>query len=87
MATFRVTAEHCGGASVSHPCKGGVYTDPAELLNDDVVRDSEAEAIQYGFTALERLVDDSIPCGCSQQLSPGGRRWWNSLSIHAEQLD
>ncbi len=82
-----VTAEHCSGRSVGHPCLKGVYSDPTDGFDEIIEADSEESAIDLGMTALEQLVEEANSCDCERQLSPGGEQWWDSVALHAEFLD
>ena len=83
---FIVTAEHCNGQSVDHPCRNGVYGDPANALDLIIEAASAEEAEQAGYGALYKAVAESEPCQCHYPRQPGSDAWWGSVAIHADAL-
>jgi hypothetical protein len=82
---YRAYAEHGGGASVGHPCRKGVYSDPAdnwELIFDASCQD---EAQSIADSDFEAFVRDAAPCDCNRNLCSGSERWWNSVSVIVEE--
>jgi len=84
---WRVTAEHCGGASVGHPCTTGVYSDPTDSFSEVVAAATEEEAIDKGQAMLAALVDGWEPCACKRHEKPGWDRWWNSVTMSAAEIN
>ena len=78
---FTATAEHCGGGSVGHPCRKGVFSDPTDSWQEDVTAASLKEAEQAAHSALARIVEDSERCDCERQRQAGSNDWWNSVTI------
>lgn len=81
MAAFRITAEHCNGESVDHPCTKGIYSDPTECFERVVEAETEQAAIDAGQDLLAELVDGAEPCDCRRKCQPGSDRWWNSVAL------
>lgn len=84
---YIVTAEHCCGASVSHPCSRGVFTDPTEDFEMEVEAKDEDEAVRHGHDSLWALAEGSAACDCRRRLRAGSNAWWNSVAIHATPKD
>jgi len=85
MPEFRITAEHVKGKSVSHPCRKGVYCDPTEALDLNVIALTEDDAIRKGFRKLETLCECTPVCDCSRKLHAGSNAWYDSVTINVEQ--
>lgn len=83
MATFRVTAEHCSGKSVSHPCVDGVYEDPANDFETVVEAADESAAERIAMAELLAIADAAEPCKCRRHLCPGSDSWANSVALIA----
>ena len=81
---WTATAEHCGGGSVGHPCRRGVYSDPTDGWEEEVEGKTIKDGERAAFTALKLEVDAAEPCDCERKLSPGCESWWNSVSITLE---
>ena len=84
---YKITAEHCNGASVSHSCTTGIYSDPTDYFQEKIEANSEEEANFIGLRRLQQIVEDSEPCHCHRHLEPGYDSWWNSVSISIEQIE
>lgn len=78
---FKATAEHSGGASVGHPCKTGVFSDPTDSWEETIEADDIDDARDKAQTALESIVEEAEECHCQRKRQAGGERWWNSVSI------
>ncbi len=74
-------AEHCGGASVGHPCATGVYPDPADGWETAIEADSAESAQAEAERRFAESVQSAGPCDCSRRLSPGSERWWDSVAV------
>lgn len=81
--TYHLWAEHTGGASISHPCTAGVWSDPTDSWSPTVEAETEDEARQIGERMLRELCDEYEPCKCHRRLSPGWDSWWNSVCVTA----
>lgn len=84
MMRYRVTADHVGGASLSHACTDGVYEDPADIMEIHITAPSPAAAERAGWDALKAMVRRWPTCRCRLRCRPGFDRWWNSVSVQAE---
>jgi len=84
---WKLTAEHCNGKSVAHPCKNGVYDDPANTFETEVRASDEAEAEREGLRLLKKIVETYPPCNCTLGKCPGSNDWWNSVAIHARRAE
>lgn len=80
---YRVTARHCSGKSVSHPCRPGVYDDPTDNFDEMIGATSHDEAINQGYAILREMVASYEPCACRRGLNPGSEAWWESVSLSA----
>lgn len=83
MTTYHIWAEHTGGQSLSHPCRKGVYDDPAERLDMTVEAESEEAAELHGMAELRRIVADYQPCDCERGNRLIGDAWWDSVVVTA----
>lgn len=80
---WRITAEHCWGKSVDHPCRKGVFSDPTDGFELEVEAADEDAARDAGVKALERIVQDAPVCDCQRQKQAGSRDWWESVCVSA----
>jgi hypothetical protein len=82
---YYVTAHHCGGASVDHPCRHGIWGDPTDTFEAFVHADTEDDARSVAQDELEKRTEgwpQRCPCGRPQIV--GSERWWNSVAFVAE---
>lgn len=83
MNTYHIWAEHTDGASVGHPCRKGIYSDPTDQFSETVDAENEDAAREIGQKRLQAIVDEAETCQCERHLAPGWDSWWNSVTIIA----
>lgn len=81
-----VTAEHCSGKSVGHPCIDGVYSDPTDGFVVIVAATDEEAAEIKAYRELEWIIEESTPCKCRRHEHAGGNSWWSSVALDARQI-
>lgn len=84
---FRATAEHCGGKSVGHPCRMGVWDDPTESFDIEIEAATEEDAETMALFAMEKRVTDWGACQCHKHRTLGNDAWWNSVVVHVVPVD
>lgn len=82
---FVATAEHTQGRSISHSCTRGAFDDPSEWWEMAIEAETEDEARDKAVKAFEARVQDWGTCHCRRKLAPGGREWWESVSVSVVQ--
>lgn len=84
--SYRVTATHTNGASVTHACRFGVYSDVVDSYDEIIEANSDEDAEVLGYEQLfERAKRDRV-CDCDRKLRPGVDRWAESVTVTAEPL-
>lgn len=83
---YKITAEHCSGGSVGHPCTKGIYSDPTDDFEVRVETDTQEDAEVLGAERLRDRVDTWGACDCQRKRLPGSNAWWASVAIIAEQI-
>jgi hypothetical protein len=85
---YIVTAEHCSGASVGHPCKRGIWEDPTATMQYAIVAQDEKEAERLAHEWLDAEIEGwPARCPCGRPQIVGSVRWWNSVAFTAERLE
>lgn len=87
MPTYCVTAEHCNGKSVGHPCRKGIYDDPTDQFETFVDADSPEAAMKIARDQLRVIVGATETCECRKSKTLGNGDWWNSVAFLTEPIE